>query len=104
MVHPHLRARVNKDGTRPPFGFDALNTERLSAGRYRVTFSGFDLTGRTLKNCSITATPRISVLNSFPIVAEASAGDSLVVTVFTSEIRPDGPRLADSAFDVTAAC
>ena len=104
MVHPHLRARVKRDGTRPPFGFDALNTERLAPGRYRVTFSGFDLTGRTLKNCSITATPRIKATADFPVVAEASAGDSLVATVFTSEIRPGGPILADSAFDVTASC
>ena len=104
MTNPHLRARVNKDGTHPPFGFDELDTKRLSIGRYQVTLSDFDLNGRTLKNCSITATPRIKATASFPMVAEASAGDSMIVTVFTSEIRPEGPRLADSAFDVTAAC
>jgi hypothetical protein len=104
MVKPHLRARVNRDGTHPPFGFDELDTKRLSVGRYQVTLSDFDIGGRTLKNCSITATPRIKATADFPMVAEASAGDSMIVTVFTSEIRPEGPRLADSAFDVTAAC
>jgi hypothetical protein len=105
MVHPHLRARVNKDGSHPPFGFDALATNRLKPGIYQVTFSDFDLRGRTLKNCAVTATPTFSITNSQPMVAEVSAGDSMIVTVAISQLLPDGgARLADNGFDVTAAC
>lgn len=105
MVHPSLRARVNKDGSHPPFGFDELDTKRLKPGIYQVTFSGFDLRGRTLKNCAVTATPTFSIINKQPILAEVSAGDSLIVTVAISQLLPDGgARLADNGFDVTAAC
>jgi len=97
MVHPSLRARVNKDGSHPPFGFDELDTKRLKPGIYQVTFSGFDLRGRTLKNCAVTATPTFSIINKQPMVAEVSAGDSLIVTVAISQLLPDGgARLADN--------
>ena len=70
-----------------------------------MTFSGFDLRGRTLKNCAVTATPTFSIINKQPMVAEVSAGDSLIVTVAISQLLPDGgARLADNGFDVTAAC
>ena len=88
MVHPTLRARVNRDGSHPPFGFDALETKRLKLGVYQVTFSNFDLRGRTLKNCAVTASPRFSITNDQPMVAEVSAGDSLIVTVAISQIAP----------------
>ena len=39
------------------------------------------------------------------MVAEVSAGDSLIVTVAISQIAPTGgARLADNGFDVAAVC
>jgi hypothetical protein len=104
-VNPHLSARVNANGTKPPFGFDALEVKRLKTGIYQVVFSDFDLRGRTLKNCSVTATPTFSITRKQPLVAEVSAGDSLIATVAISEMLPTGgARLADGGFDLTAAC
>ena len=105
LTDPHLSARVNANGTKPSFGFDALETKRLGIGLYQVQFSDFNLRGRTLKNCSITVTPRISLANDNAIVAEASAADGLIVTVAIDEILPQGgSRSIDNPFDVTAAC
>jgi hypothetical protein len=103
LVHPHLSARVNSDGSHPPFGGDALETTRLQTGIYQVTFSDFALRGRTLKNCTVTATPRLSTLGA--MVANVVAGDSMNVTVAISQILPQGgTRFADDGFDVIAAC
>jgi hypothetical protein len=74
------------------------------AGIYQVTVSGFDLRGRSLKNCSVTATPTFRITNKQPLLAEVSAGGSLTVTVAVSQIlATGGARLADGGFDLTAS-
>lgn len=107
MVHPVLRARVLKDGSHPPFGFDELETRKIGTGLYQVDFSGFDLNGRTLKNCAITANPRINVPTNQPTFAMVSSADSLRATIATYQVplsAGGAAKLADAEFDVVASC
>jgi hypothetical protein len=105
MVHPVIRARVLKNGDHPPFGFEELNTRKIGTGLYQVDFSGFDLNGRTLKNCAITANPRINVPTNTPTFAMVSSADSLTATIAIHQVLPTGgAKLADNEFDVVASC
>ncbi|MDA0184800.1 hypothetical protein OJ997_31145 [Solirubrobacter phytolaccae] len=105
MVHPVIRARVLKNGDVPLLGFEELDTRRLGPGLYQVDFSGFDLDGRTLKNCAITANPRINVPTNTPTFAMVSSGDSLTATIAVYQVLPTGgAKLADNEFDVVASC